>query len=279
MRSSRNLRIILRYVSFASSYLCQSLGKQQFGFEMPFKRYVTRRGFRLLSPIIRLAAGSLEVSESNRQKTFATWYDIQFSRRVQIVCAVTEEDWLRGMASWGQTMIELNIQLREIDQRETTLLQQEEALLKQEDISPDDQKRQIERREELQSLNQDFWKIERRIYMNDLQLLGGPLERAYKSVRKEPEWGFWGFLADDCAQRGGCCSRDCGCCRKSSARLKKRRGHCTKECGCCLQTRGFELTKEEQEMYQPPINLICRQPTLYSARLFLAWTTGDVCPL
>ncbi|KAL4788136.1 hypothetical protein BJX76DRAFT_353437 [Aspergillus varians] len=52
-----------------------------------------------------------------------------------------------------------------------------------------------------------------------------------------------------CAELGGCCGRECGCCMKPVTRyivhLEEEKkpvplyGHCTAECGCCIQERGF----------------------------------------
>ncbi|KAL4921728.1 hypothetical protein BDW62DRAFT_174337 [Aspergillus aurantiobrunneus] len=51
-----------------------------------------------------------------------------------------------------------------------------------------------------------------------------------------------------CAELGGCCGRECGCCEKPVSRylvhLEEGKepvslyGHCTVECGCCIRERG-----------------------------------------
>lgn len=51
----------------------------------------------------------------------------------------------------------------------------------------------------------------------------------------------------DCANRGGCCGRDCGCCerpRSDSKAGKQRFGHCTTACGCFKRFRGFEIKRD-----------------------------------
>lgn len=67
----------------------------------------------------------------------------------------------------------------------------------------------------------------------------------------------WVFERGQCAARGGCCGRTCGCCEKSlheyllpgshwqgdnlenGAEREKVEihGHCTVECACCIQFR------------------------------------------
>ncbi|KAL4908208.1 hypothetical protein BDW74DRAFT_174900 [Aspergillus multicolor] len=55
-----------------------------------------------------------------------------------------------------------------------------------------------------------------------------------------------------CAERGGCCDRNCGCCEKPVIKYIEHLiedgkggwtsvplyGHCTAECGCCIRERG-----------------------------------------
>lgn len=60
-------------------------------------------------------------------------------------------------------------------------------------------------------------------------------------------------LVEDCVRNQGCCSRDCGCCTKRQLDASRQlgAGHCALTCGCCRDTRGFELTQEEQnEIYK-----------------------------
>lgn len=61
----------------------------------------------------------------------------------------------------------------------------------------------------------------------------------------------WEEASVTCAALGGCCGRDCGCCKKplegflaptgsSHEKAKsKSYGHCTVECPCCIRFRGF----------------------------------------
>ncbi|KAL2865271.1 uncharacterized protein BJX67DRAFT_359108 [Aspergillus lucknowensis] len=61
----------------------------------------------------------------------------------------------------------------------------------------------------------------------------------------------WHDLRSDCAARGGCCGRTCGCCEKllfenwlhtpgpnGKRILQKVYAHCTAECACCVISHG-----------------------------------------
>lgn len=60
----------------------------------------------------------------------------------------------------------------------------------------------------------------------------------------------------ECARKGGCCGRDCGCCEKprSTTRGKARHGHCTGECGCCRRERRDKLSSRERKHWRPSVN-------------------------
>ncbi|RMJ26277.1 hypothetical protein PHISP_02854 [Aspergillus sp. HF37] len=60
----------------------------------------------------------------------------------------------------------------------------------------------------------------------------------------------WIYDQGRCADYGGCCARNCGCCEKplrkyirptSGGRKKliEVRGHCTAECACCIRSQGY----------------------------------------
>jgi hypothetical protein len=79
----------------------------------------------------------------------------------------------------------------------------------------------------------------------------GYLERAFEYWRGDPRWYMHRVLREDCARRGGCCGRGCGCCldRKLELAHERGAGHCTVECGCCQEARGYELSKEEKKAF------------------------------
>ncbi|KAL3441086.1 hypothetical protein BJX65DRAFT_316024 [Aspergillus insuetus] len=69
---------------------------------------------------------------------------------------------------------------------------------------------------------------------------------------------LWESRRQDCAIKGGCCARDCGCCERvlyeyplrqwqsegkgsrlgDTMYMRKVYAHCTPECGCCVITHG-----------------------------------------
>ncbi|CDM34792.1 unnamed protein product [Penicillium roqueforti FM164] len=54
---------------------------------------------------------------------------------------------------------------------------------------------------------------------------------------------------ENCMKRGGCCSRDCGCCHDRHERTERNKGigHCTPTCDCCSRERGFNYTARERQ--------------------------------
>jgi hypothetical protein len=76
----------------------------------------------------------------------------------------------------------------------------------------------------------------------------GPLTRAFDLWRSHPRWYMHRVLREDCAARGGCCSRECGCCldRNLGSALKHAAGHCTAECGCCREAEGSALSETKE---------------------------------
>lgn len=74
----------------------------------------------------------------------------------------------------------------------------------------------------------------------------GSLIRAFDLWRSKSEWYLHKTLIEDCALRGGCCGRTCGCCRnrKLPPTRQSATGHCTVECLCCQNSRGFALSEQ-----------------------------------
>lgn len=66
-------------------------------------------------------------------------------------------------------------------------------------------------------------------------------------LKENPKWYMQKEPTRDCAGRGGCCGRGCGCCekRESTPGGNMGVGHCTTGCGCCSNFWGYELTKKE----------------------------------
>ena len=131
--------------------------------------------------------------------------------------------------------------LREIAQREVAL----ETKINRGSLSS---ARLEEIDEELLSLKSEYWKADQKWYGLREQFHCQYLKRALDLWRSEPTWYLHKVLCDDCVDRGGCCSRGCGCCRTRALQVGSTRqlavGHCTVECGCCQDARGFALSEE-----------------------------------
>ncbi|CAL5870669.1 uncharacterized protein PFLUO_LOCUS4909 [Penicillium psychrofluorescens] len=87
------------------------------------------------------------------------------------------------------------------------------------------------------------------LYISESMIPERPLKQNYDSLRRNPDWYMRHELIQDCKDRGGCCSRGCGCCAQRYLTSEKMNGigHCTWDCWCCLQYRGFDLSAEEKE--------------------------------
>ncbi|CAG8900334.1 unnamed protein product [Penicillium egyptiacum] len=96
---------------------------------------------------------------------------------------------------------------------------------------------------EYKRLEHEWWMIR--------DSFSGPLERGFELWRRNPKWYLHRVLREDCAGRGGCCGRDCGCCleRKLDWDRERAAGHCTVECGCCQNARGFDLSEDEKKKF------------------------------
>lgn len=95
---------------------------------------------------------------------------------------------------------------------------------------------------ELGEINRQWWLLHRLWWQYRCGLSIGSLGKALDRWRSDPKWYMHPFLVEDCAGKGGCCSRDCGCCENRLMNSKTRKlgaGHCTSECGCCQKAQGF----------------------------------------
>lgn len=110
---------------------------------------------------------------------------------------------------------------------------------------------------EIKKLIRDYWDLERRWWQIRSSFPRTPLSRGVDLWRSNPMWYLHQDLREDCAGRGGCCERDCGCCPKRRERPGRNlaAGHCTVECSCCEKVRGFELDAEQKRMYRKAFGL------------------------
>ena len=102
---------------------------------------------------------------------------------------------------------------------------------------------------QLQELKKTRSRKVRVLYEWECMLRMGSLIKGYISVKSNPAWYLREELVEDCVSRGGCCSRDCGCCerRRLSAKNGTGIGHCTVEYMCCIHDRGSEFTAKEKK--------------------------------
>lgn len=87
----------------------------------------------------------------------------------------------------------------------------------------------------------------------------------FDSLRYERLWYMRDEMVDDCAGRGGCCSRGCGCCaRRSLSENSKIRGHCTTECWCCSSFADPSLTDEDKASIALNLDQLLESPIFLS---------------
>ncbi|KAJ6037270.1 hypothetical protein N7540_001549 [Penicillium herquei] len=71
------------------------------------------------------------------------------------------------------------------------------------------------------------------------------LSRAFDLWRSYPNLYLHPVLRKDCALKGGCCGRSCGCYLKRATASNSDRklgiGHCSVECSCCIKYRRYEF--------------------------------------
>jgi hypothetical protein len=137
--------------------------------------------------------------------------------------------------------------LREQIQREEALNHRATALQKATAVDSDSYTQLEEVNEQLEVVKRQYPKKEQALYRAE-SMLSPAFRGLYDSVRHDAAWFMCERMVQDCSDRGGCCSRGCGCCgqRHLSAR-KKGIGHCTSECWCCISFRGFELPEKEKK--------------------------------
>ncbi|KAJ5093076.1 hypothetical protein N7456_008937 [Penicillium angulare] len=89
------------------------------------------------------------------------------------------------------------------------------------------------------------WILKRRLWALRSAAPDTIFTRGITLWRSNPKWFMHRALCEDCAGKGGCCGRGCGCCAKRLANGVPA-GHCTLECPCCESARGFELDETEK---------------------------------
>lgn len=125
----------------------------------------------------------------------------------------------RGLR-WSHCLIMIDVEMRQIIQREIYVQEEIKALQKSLELDEESdktekskKKAQLEAYEaHLCGLNRRYWDFRHFSGKFESNMPSGILRRAFKSCRSDPEWYLCSWLREDCARRGGCCGRNCGCC-------------------------------------------------------------------
>ena len=205
----------------------------------------------------------------------------QLAQVVRFACWIeSSESEGEETAKWFFEVIRGDIKARWITQREIYLQEEVHSLHKSLSLSTDDEEassRLKEYEEELESLKKQYMDHSRQLWCLEA---GGPLafqkpfQKAFQTCRRDPNWYLCTWLREDCARRGGCCGRDCGCCEKARGNTHHRwnYGHCTGACGCCVRTHGCPPDSVESELPDVPGGDSVMQG--YCARMILAYIWG-----
>lgn len=93
---------------------------------------------------------------------------------------------------------------------------------------------------ELQRIKRIYVERETNLYLKEAALPPMTLAPLYSYIRADPRWYLGKWVVSECAARGGCCGRDCGCCAKRLFHKPRRSmsGHRSLACPCCERRRG-----------------------------------------
>lgn len=222
-----------------------------------------------------IALDPLLVRIETKLESLGQWHRAQSLRHH----AVTWRGKTHELNAWVQTFIEIDIRLREVVQRETFLLDQVRILTTKSEMQPtttaEEQAQLAAWKDELEALDIEYWRQERQIYAVESRCPWGPFLRGFFSYRREQMWFLTEWMTADCAGRGGCCGRGCGCCKRARSTTRSRRfGHCTSMCGCCQRNRGFVLTAQDRKLMQPPFDIMGKGDDTYSRGLLKGYIWG-----
>jgi hypothetical protein len=156
--------------------------------------------------------------------------------------------------NWSHTLIELDIRIREVVQRELLLKDTCSRLAANPGI---DNVELYCYTKDLDALNQEYWRLEKAYLSIEKICPSEPAKRAYDSVRRDHRWHLTNsWLRRDCANRGGCCGRGCHCCENSPPPNRmKGWGHCTIQCKCCYRTRDPIAYTADRKLCQPEFHI------------------------
>ncbi|KAJ5443277.1 hypothetical protein N7445_004390 [Penicillium cf. griseofulvum] len=152
------------------------------------------------------------------------------------------------------SLLRTELKLRENTQREMALTEDIQELQKSPTHGISTRIRVLRLPSELSELSKQYWMLERDWWKIRRSFINGLLTRGIDFWRSHPRWYMHSVLCKDCAGRGGCCERDCGCCSNRTWR-KFSVGHCTVECSCCEKARGFKHGAKEKAQIQEAFKL------------------------
>jgi hypothetical protein len=133
----------------------------------------------------------------------------------------------------------------------------------------------------LEEMHKAYWVTEKLWWEMRKSFRPGPFFRGFELWRSNPRWYLHRAPREDCAGKGGCCGRSCGCCLKRRGRPLGV-GHCTKMCDCCERASGFNpFDDEEVNEQDEEIELLelihkkrCENKSDYTRRLGMIMMLG-----
>lgn len=173
-------------------------GKVQLLISLPKKAIRNDIGMRLLESRLE-DAGHTQLAQVVRWRSF---WNLPRKR-------------LRVCLDWSHMMVYGDMSMRQIVQLEIYLQEEKKALEKSGKSGPDTKAQLDDYNGALQILNECYWTLSRMVGIMESAVPAGALSRAFKSCRMNPDWYLCQWLRQDCARRGGCCGRGCGCCEKA----------------------------------------------------------------
>lgn len=120
--------------------------------------------------------------------------------------------------------------------------------------------------------------LEHDLYLKENRLPAGSLKKLYDDLRQHPCWYLREGLVKDCAARGRCCARECGCCEKRLHTLPKKgmSGHCSLACPCCNKNIGDDTLETMYDKFKA--ELTSKNPICLDRLAFLYFGTLEKCP-
>lgn len=191
---------------------------------------------------------------------------------------------------WCQEAVKADILGRQIVQREIYIKEQMHALQKSLDLSSlsDTDTSSIPRRceeqykslgiyeEKLENINREYLIHYRNHWKIQVEAPRGPLRCAFEFTRRHSMWASLPWLKEDCAGRGGCCARSCGCCAKprDTNRHLYNQGHCTTACACCIHAHAIDDQNVLDDIKDFPFDATSLPWSGYTRRVIQAYIFG-----